>query len=142
MIIVFRGALQAISIILLLLSFMDMILKVTKPNNEEVENQVFLNNIVHNPAVISNLQTVLFIVVIIMASLLKMLSKRKGLNVYVIASTLASLCVYLIAPMLIYAFNSNLRKYWYEKMPNCLRSNHVVPNSIGQEIELTPIQRY
>ena len=52
MIIFFRGALQAISVILLLLSFMDMILKVTKPNNEEVENQVFLNNIVHNPAII------------------------------------------------------------------------------------------
>ena len=139
-----QGALQTVGVIVLLLLIMDMILnfKVTKPNNEELPIQVFSNNLVHNPAIISNLQTIVYMVVIIIGSALKICSKPKGLDVFVMASTLASLCVYLVAPMLIYAFNSSLRKYWYEKMSNYFRSTQVVPNSTGQEFDLTPIQRY
>ena len=140
-----QGGLRAIGVmgvIVLLLLLMDMILKVTKPNNEQVPIQGFKNNLVHNPAIISNLQTIVYMVVIIMACAIHMSAKSKGLDVFVMTMTLGSLAIYLVAPMLIYAFNSNLRKYWYEKMPNCFKSNQVVPNSTSEELELTPIQRY
>ena len=143
------GGLVGIWIVVLLLLVLDMILKMVKKEPIEDEdnpeappqNQGFaLNNLVHNPAIISNLQTVVIVVIILGSSLIKLIFKRSGLDNYVLSSTVGSLGVYLLVPILVYAFNGKLRKYWYEKLPSCFKSNQVVPTP--NEIELTPIQRY
>ena len=142
-----QGGFVGIWIVVLLLLVLDMILKMVKKEPIEdapeapPQNQGFaLNNLVHNPAIISNLQTVVIVVIMLGSSLIKLIFKRSGLDIYVLASTVGSLGVYLLVPILIYAFNGKLRKYWYEKLPSCFKSNQVVPSS--NEIELTPIQRY
>merc|ERR1712012_102078 len=91
-----------------------MIFRLIKNPTEEPQGSG-LNNVVHNPALVNNLQILLLIVVFLIASYLSKFVAGYGPDSFILGTLPGAVNAYFVVPVSFYAFNIKLRKYvWRE----------------------------
>ena len=102
---------------LIILGAFFMIVRIVKnPIEEPQQNQgMMLNNMKHNPALVSNMQILLSIGVFIVTLYPAMFVAGKGPNSFILGSLPSAVGGYFVVPVSFYAYNKKLRKYvWKE----------------------------
>ena len=85
-------------------------------NGEPSQGQGFaLNNLVHNPAMIGNLQIVAIVLVLLFGGLSSTQWLQNPSN-FILGNLVAAIACYLVIPILLYAFNKKLRTHWKREM--------------------------
>ena len=101
-------------IIVIILAGSFMIFRQIKNPTEEPQGSG-LNNVVHNPALVNNLQIFLVIVVFIIVSYPSKFVAGHGPNSFILGTLPGAVNAYFVVPVSFYAFNKKLRKYvWRE----------------------------
>ena len=100
-----------------------MIIRLIKNPGEEQQSQgngQFFNNVVHNPALINNLQILLVAFVCIVVALPGTFIVKKTPNAFVLSIIPGVLNLFLFMPVLFYAFNEKLRKFVWRELKEWL----------------------
>ena len=105
-----------LSLIMILLVLYMIIRLITNPGEEQSHGQgQFFNNLMHNPALINNLQILIVAFVCIVVALPGTFIVKKTPNAFVLSIIPGVLNLFLFMPILFYAFNDRLRKFaWRE----------------------------
>ena len=103
-------------IIAVILAGSYMIFRLIKNPTEEPQGSgLVLNNVVHNPALVNNLQILVLIVVFLITSYLSKFVAGHGPNSFILGTLPGAVNAYFVVPVSFYAFNKKLRKYvWRE----------------------------
>ena len=93
-----------------------MIFRLIKNPIEEPQGSgLALNNMMHNPALINNLQILLVIVVFLIVCYPAMFVAGHSPNSFILGTLPGAVATYFVVPISFYAFNKKLRKYvWRE----------------------------
>ena len=95
-----------------------MVLRMIKKPTEEPQPSpgLMFNNMTHNPALLSNLQILVLMVVLIAACYPAIVYvEGKGPNSFILGTLPSAVAAYFVVPISFYAFNHKLRKYvWRE----------------------------
>ena len=105
-----------LSLIMILLVLYMIIRLITNPGEEQSHGQgQFFNNLMHNPALINNLQILIVAFVCIVVALPGTFIVKKTPNAFVLSIIPGVFNLFLFMPILFYAFNDRLRKFaWRE----------------------------
>ena len=110
----FSGVFVILWIIAVILAGSYMIFRLIKNPTEEPQGSG-LNNVVHNPALVNNLQILLVIVVFLVVCYPAMFVAGHGQNSFILGTLPGAVAAYFVVPISFYAFNKKLRKYvWRE----------------------------
>ena len=93
-----------------------MIFRLIKNPIEEPQGSgLALNNMMHNPALVNNLQILLVIVVFLIVCYPAMFVAGHSPNSFILGTLPGAVATYFVVPISFYAFNKKLRKYvWRE----------------------------
>ena len=110
--------------VILGLIFIYMILRMVKKSTSESDEEAgdqpqvqgfALNNLVHNPAMIRNLQIVTIVLVLLFGGLSSTQWVQNPSD-FILGNLVAAIACYLVIPILLYAFNKKLRTHWKGEM--------------------------
>ena len=119
-------------IIAIILAGSFMIFRLIKNPTEEPQGSG-LNNVVHNPALVNNLQILLLIVVFLIASYLSKFVAGHGPNSFILGTLPGAVNAYFVVPISFYAFNKKLRKYvWRETFGSNIQAVGPDPSQIAR----------
>ena len=152
------------SIVLLLLCLYMMLRLCYQPYSdsaseisEQAQSQeLSLNNLVHNPAIIGNVQISIIVLTLLCGSLPAILLVHESPDYFILGTLCGILSAYLLVPILLYVFNGKLRNHWKTLILRCFHKNSVTPQvnpeiaiiepsgheataSDAEMIELTPV---
>ena len=97
--------------------------QIKNPTEETQGSGLVLNNVVHNPALVNNLQIFLVIVVFIIVSYLSKFVAGHGPNSFILGTLPGAVNAYFVVPVSFYAFNKRLRKYvWREAFGSIIQA--------------------
>ena len=121
-----------IIVIILAGSFM-IFRQIKNPTEEPQGSGLVLNNVVHNPALVNNLQIFLVIVVFIIVSYPSKFVAGHGPNSFIVGTLPGAVNTYFVVPISFYAFNKKLRKYvWRETFGSNIQAVGPVPPQIAR----------
>ena len=118
-------------IIAIILAGSFMIFRLIKNPIEEPQGSgLALNNMMHNPALVNNLQILLVIVVFLIVCYPAMFVAGHSPNSFILGTLPGAVATYFVVPISFYAFNKKLRKYvWREAFGSNIQAVGPAPPS-------------
>ena len=114
-----------------------MIIRLIKnPHQEPQQQGNMFNNMVHNPALVSNLQILLVIFMFVLVYMNLRFMSTNGPNGFILALLPGVVMTFLVYPLLIYAFNQNLRKFVVREVLG------IIPNQIQDVQSNSQVTRF
>ena len=103
----------ALWLIIVFLAFFYMIIRLIKNPSIEPQqpHQSHLNNAIHNPALVNNLQILLVVFIFVLVAIPGMFLTNKGPDGFILGFLPGVVAALMVIPGLFYAFNANLRKF-------------------------------
>ena len=103
----------ALWLIIVFLAFFYMIIRLIKNPSIEPQqpHQSHLNNAIHNPALVNNLQILLVVFIFVLIAIPGMFMTNKGPDGFILGFLPGVVAALMVVPGLFYAFNANLRKF-------------------------------
>ena len=103
----------ALWLIIVFLAFFYMIIRLIKNPSIEPQqpHQSHLNNAIHNPALVNNLQILLVVFIFVLVAIPGMFMTNKGPDGFILGFLPGVVAALMVVPGLFYAFNANLRKF-------------------------------
>ena len=105
----------ALWLIIVFLAFFYMIIRLIKNPSKEPQSQQphqsHLNNAIHNPALVNNLQILLVVFIFVLIAIPGMFMTNKGPDGFILGFLPGVVAAMMVVPGLFYAFNANLRKF-------------------------------
>ena len=103
----------ALWLIIVFLAFFYMIIRLIKNPSIEPQqpHQSHLNNAIHNPALVNNLQILLVVFIFVLVAIPGMFMTNKGPDGFILGFLPGVVAALMVVPGLFYTFNANLRKF-------------------------------
>ena len=127
------GGLQTMIIVLLISYMIIRLIKTPETEPQIEEGAQMFNNMVHNPALVSNLQILMVIGIFVVVAIPGTFLIKDGPNGFILGTLPGIVAAFPVVPMLFYAFNGNMRNFVVKEVlgfiPNDVHVQHIEANS-------------